>query len=158
MKYSEEEKKAYYNQIMRVETMTIEEAENIIDDMYQEKYEIIEEKIENGVKIYLDKLKDVKFTYLEFASVRMLREVQKLRRELEKQQKEIERLYKDNYRLDRENQLKFERAVDTSDYVSKEAIREKIKEIEDSLKEDCIALHEFQRLAKIDVLKQLLGE
>ena len=91
MKYSEEEKKAYYNQIMRVETMTIEEAENIIDDMYQEKYEIIEEKIENGVKIYLDKLKDVKFTYLEFASVRMLREVQKLRRELEKQQKEIEK-------------------------------------------------------------------
>lgn len=34
----------------------------------------------------------------------------------------------------------------------------KIKEIEDCLKEDCIALHEFQRLAKIDVLKELLGE
>ncbi len=43
-------------------------------------------------------------------------------------------------------------------YISKELIREKIKEIEDSLKEDCIALHEFQRLAKIDVLKELLGE
>ena len=77
---------------------------------------------------------------------------------LEKQNKEIERLYKDNYRLDRENQLKFEKAVDTSDYVNKDKIREKIKEIEDSLKEDCIALHEFQRLAKIDVLKELLGE
>lgn len=43
-------------------------------------------------------------------------------------------------------------------YISKELIREKIKEIEDSLKEDCIALHEFQRLAKIDVLKEILGE
>lgn len=51
---------------------------------------------------------------------------------LEKQQKEIERLYKDNYRLDRENQLKFEKAVDTSDYISKEAIREKIKELKDN--------------------------
>ena len=43
-------------------------------------------------------------------------------------------------------------------YISKEVIREKIKEIEDSLKEDCIALHEFQRLAKIDILKEILGE
>ena len=51
---------------------------------------------------------------------------------LEKQQKEIERLYKDNYRLDRENQLKFEKAVDTSDYVSKEVIRKKIKELKDN--------------------------
>ena len=51
---------------------------------------------------------------------------------LENQQKEIERLYKDNYRLDRENQLKFERAVDASDYVSKDKIREKIKELKDN--------------------------
>lgn len=45
-----------------------------------------------------------------------------------------------------------------NDSISKNKIREKIKEIEDSLKEDCIALHEFQRLAKIDVLKELLGD
>lgn len=51
---------------------------------------------------------------------------------IEKQQKEIERLYKDNYRLDRENQLKFEKAVDTSDYVNKDKIREKIKELKDN--------------------------
>ena len=51
---------------------------------------------------------------------------------LEKQNKEIERLYKDNYRLDRENQLKFEKAVDTSDYVNKDKIREKIKELKDN--------------------------
>lgn len=46
---------------------------------------------------------------------------------INKQQNEIERLLKDNYRLDRENQLKFEKAVDTSDYVSKEVIRERIE-------------------------------
>ena len=51
---------------------------------------------------------------------------------LEKQNKEIERLYKDNYRLDRENQLKFEKAVDTSDYVNKDKIREKIEELKDN--------------------------
>ena len=43
-------------------------------------------------------------------------------------------------------------------YIPKKTIKDKIKEIEDSLKEDCIALHEFQRLAKIDVLKEILGE
>lgn len=43
-------------------------------------------------------------------------------------------------------------------YIPKKTIKDKIKEIEDSLKEDCIALHEFQRLAKIDVLKELLGD
>lgn len=48
--------------------------------------------------------------------------------------------------------------VNLDDYIPKEAVKEKIKEIEDSLKENCIALHEFQRLAKIDILKELLGE
>lgn len=51
-----------------------------------------------------------------------------------KQQKEIKRLYKDNFRLDRENQLKFERAVDTSDYVNKETIKNKITELQERLK------------------------
>lgn len=51
---------------------------------------------------------------------------------LEKQQKEIGRLLMDNHRLDRENQLKFEKAVDTSDYVNKEIIRDKIKELKDN--------------------------
>ncbi|MDO4282367.1 MAG: hypothetical protein Q4D02_01910 [Clostridia bacterium] len=82
---SEEEKKAYYNKIMVQDTMSVEEAESIIDDMYQDKYKVIEEKN----TIYLDRLDDVKFTNLEFASVRMLREIQSLRRKLEEQQKEL---------------------------------------------------------------------
>lgn len=89
---------------------------------------------------------------------------------LEKQQKEIERLYKDNYRLDRENQLKFERAVDTSDYVSKDKIREKIKEIEERIEEENEML-ELNQICKEDyesrfkylnyalnIYKRLLGD
>lgn len=71
---------------------------------------------------------------------------------IEKQQKEIERLYKDNYRLDRENQLKFERAVDTSDYIPKEAIREKIEYYKKQNNE----LDDFT--CEIDALEELLGE
>ena len=37
-------------------------------------------------------------------------------------------------------------------------VKEKIEEIKLSLKDDCLALHEFQRLAKIDVLEELLRE
>lgn len=46
---------------------------------------------------------------------------------IKKQQNEIERLYKDNYRLDRENQKLFEDTIEN--YISKEAIREKIENI-----------------------------
>lgn len=72
---------------------------------------------------------------------------------IKKQQNEIERLYKDNYRLDRENQLKFERAVDTSDYIPKEAIREKMKQLEIT---DCTIRYDKYDIQ--DILKELLGE
>lgn len=80
----------YYNKIMKQDKMSLKEAENIIDEMYQDKYKIIEE----NNTIYVDRLDEVKFTNLEFASVRMLREVQSLRRKLEKLQKENEELRK----------------------------------------------------------------
>ena len=80
----------YYNKIMMCDSMTVEEAENIIDEMYQDKYKIIEE----NNTIYLNRLDEVKFTNLEFASVRMLREVQSLERKLEELQKENEDLRK----------------------------------------------------------------
>ena len=82
---------------------------------------------------------------------------------LEKQQKEIEKLeehlnqYYDG-KLFTSNQLRRIEKDHNKYYIHKDKIREKIKEIEDSLKKDCIALHEFQRLAKIDVLKELLGD
>ena len=82
---------------------------------------------------------------------------------LDSQQKEIQKLKNKNKRyydgkLFTANQLKVIEKNQNKYFIHKDKIREKIKEIEDSLKEDCIALHEFQRLAKIDVLKELLGE
>lgn len=85
-----------------------------------------------------------------------IRDMEKILNLLDKQQKEIERLYKDNFRLDRENQLKFERAVDTSDYVPKEAIREKIKEIEENGYWDFLEERDCEKT--INILKELLGD
>ena len=42
------------------------------------------------------------------------------------------------------------------DYIPIQKVKDKIEEIKLSLKDDCLALHEFQRLAKIDVLQELL--
>ena len=58
--------------------MSIEEAETIIDDMYQDKYKIMEQKTDTGVTIDLSKMDEITFTNLEWASVRVLREVQSL--------------------------------------------------------------------------------
>ena len=60
--------------------------------------------------------------------------------------KAIEVISKDRKRLKTEN------------YVNKDKIREKIEEIEERDKNDCLALHGFQREAKIDVLQELLKE
>ena len=72
-----------WDKIMTAERMTLEEAINIVDEMYQDRYKIIEEKTEEETTIHLEKIDDVKFTNLEFASVRLLREVQSLQKKLE---------------------------------------------------------------------------
>ena len=82
---------------------------------------------------------------------------------LDSQQKEIQKLKNKNKKyydgkLFTANQIKAIEREQNKSFIHKDKIRRKIKEIEDSLKEDCIALHEFQRLAKIDVLKELLGD
>lgn len=87
-----EQTKPYWEQIMIKEKMAIEEAETIIDDMYQDRNKIIETTNDKGVTIHIDRLDDVKFTNLEFASVRALREIQSLRRKLEKKDKIIDLL------------------------------------------------------------------
>ena len=84
-----------------------------------------------------------------------LKSIKTIKKLIEKQQKEIEEL-NNKYNFEKVAKEEVEELLENS--VSKYVIREKIKEIEESLKEDCIALHEFQRLAKIDVLKELLGE
>lgn len=106
----EESKKSkpYWEQIMNKEKMTIEEAEIIIDDMYQDRNKIIATKNDKGVTVHLDRLDDVKFTNLEFASVRVLREIQSLRRKLEnsiqksKVKEKIDELEKDRNAIKKE--------------------------------------------------------
>lgn len=46
----------------------------------------------------------------------------------------------------------------TRNSITKDKIREKIEEIKTRMNDDCLALHEFQRIAKIDVLQNLLKE
>ena len=80
----------YYNQIRQGKNrMDIEEAEKIINDMYRDKWEELEQKHKNDVEEYivLD-TDDLELTNLEIASVRMLRECSILKIELEKQEKE----------------------------------------------------------------------
>lgn len=71
--------KPYWGQIMTKDKMSLEEAETIINDMYQDRNKILE----NNNVIDISRLDDVKFTNLEFASVRAIREIQSLERKLE---------------------------------------------------------------------------
>lgn len=88
---SDEEKKSkpYWEQIMTKDEMTIDEALTIIDDMYQDRYKIMSQKTEKETIVDLSKMDYIKFTNLEWASVRVLREVQSLNHKLEKWEDEI---------------------------------------------------------------------
>ena len=74
-----EKSKPYWEQIMTKDKMSLEEAETIINDMYQDRNKILE----NNNVIDISRLDDIKFTNLEFASVRAIREIQSLERKLE---------------------------------------------------------------------------
>lgn len=65
---------------MTKDKMSLEEAETIINDMYQDRNKILE----NNNVIDISRLDDVKFTNLEFASVRAIREIQSLESKLDK--------------------------------------------------------------------------
>lgn len=80
---TKKENNLIWNKTMTAEQMTLEEAINIVDEMYQDRYKVIEEKTKEETIIHVEKIDDVKFTNLEFASVRLLREVQSLQRKLE---------------------------------------------------------------------------
>ena len=75
-----EKSKPYWEQIMTKDKMSLEEAETIINDMYQDRNKILE----NNNVIDISRLDDVKFTNLEFASVRAIREIQSLESKLDK--------------------------------------------------------------------------
>ena len=74
-----EQKNQKWEQIMTTNKMSVDEAIDIVDKMYQDRYKAIEK----DDTILVNKLDDIKFTNLEFASVILLREVQSLQSNLE---------------------------------------------------------------------------
>lgn len=67
-----------YNKIINKKIITVDEAIDMVDGMYQDRMKQIEE----NNTIYVDRLDNITFTGLEFASVILLRKVQILRRKL----------------------------------------------------------------------------
>lgn len=165
---NKEEKK--YNQILDKKEMSKEEAEKIIDEMYHDKIKVYGE----GNVVHVDLIGTVKFTNLEFASVRILREEIWLQGEVEKRLKEIDSLYKmmsvkddeieqmkEDYQILKDDIEGHRIAyVDTPEfeenYISKDKIEEKIKELESHIWKDGY-MTKFDRYA-IHYLKELLGE
>lgn len=95
-----EKSKPYWEQIMTKDEMTIDEALTIIDDMYQDRYKIMSQKTEKETIVDLGKMDYIKFTNLEWASVRALREVQSLNYKLEKLQDKIKAKIEELEKLD----------------------------------------------------------
>lgn len=166
----------YYNQIMTKKEMSIDEAETIIDDMYQDKYKIMSQKTDAGVTIDLSKLDEITLTNLEFASVRALREIQSLRHKIEKQEKENTDLKELYIRVARnfeekgktemaEYMLAQIQAVPTfttweeyTTWVSKDKIREKIKWVDEQMQNpEKEQLYSNYRYTK-NILNELLEE
>lgn len=83
-----------YNQILDKKEMSKEEAEKIIDDMYHDKTKVYGE----GNVVHVDLIGTVKFTNLEFASVRLLREVVSLENDIDKIKKLLKELEDYNYK------------------------------------------------------------
>ena len=81
--------KPYWEQIMTKDEMTIEEALTIINDMYQDRYKIMSQKTEKETIVDLSKMDYIKFTNLEWASVRVLRELQSLNHKFKKLEDKI---------------------------------------------------------------------
>ena len=118
-----EKSKPYWEQIMTKDKMSLEEAETIINDMYQDRNKILE----NNNVIDISRLDDIKFTNLEFASVRAIREIQSLERKLDKSipvslvEEKIEELDKEKLKYD--NDLRIYTLRNTFDF-QKEVLQE----------------------------------
>ena len=73
----------------------LEEAEKFIDNIYQHKFDDMEEILEDGTKVvHLDGLDDIKFTDFESASFTLLRGEQRLKYQVKKQKEVIDKLEK----------------------------------------------------------------
>lgn len=71
----------------------LEEAEEFIDNIYQHKFDNMEEILEDGtLVIHLGGLDDIKFTDFESASFTLLRGEQRLKYQVKKQKEVIDEL------------------------------------------------------------------
>ena len=73
----------------------LEEAEEFIDNIYQHKFDDMEEILEDGTKVvHLGGLDDIKFTDFESASFTLLRGEQRLKHQVKKQKEVIDKAIK----------------------------------------------------------------
>lgn len=70
----------------------LEEAEKFIDNIYQHKFDDMEEILEDGTQVvHLGGLDDIKFTDFESASFTLLRGEQRLKHQVKKQKEVIDK-------------------------------------------------------------------
>lgn len=73
----------------------LEEAEKFIDNIYQHKFDDMEEILEDGTQVvHLGGLDDIKFTDFESASFTLLRGEQRLKHQVKKQKEVIDKAIK----------------------------------------------------------------
>ena len=71
----------------------LEEAEEFIDNIYQHKFDDMEEILEDGTQVvHLSGLNDIKFTDFESASFTLLRGEQRLKQQCKKQKEVIDKI------------------------------------------------------------------
>lgn len=71
----------------------LEEAENFIDNIYQHKFDSMEETLEDGTQVvHLGSLDNIKWTDFECASFTLLRGEQRLKKQVKKQKEVIDRV------------------------------------------------------------------
>ena len=77
---------------MNKEEITLEEAENYIDNIYQHKFDDMEEIKEDGTQVvYINGLDNLEFNDFEIASFRLLREEQILKYKNEQLKERIDK-------------------------------------------------------------------
>lgn len=73
----------------------LEEAENFIDNIYQHKFDSMEETLEDGTQVvHLGSLDNIKWTDFECASFTLLRGEQRLKNQVKKQKEVIDKIEK----------------------------------------------------------------
>lgn len=71
----------------------LEEAEDFIDNVYQHKFDYMEENLEDGTQVvHLGGLDNIKFTDFESASFTLLRGEQRLKHQVKKQKEVIDKV------------------------------------------------------------------